>query len=336
MKKLRFLVKCYKLMMPGFKKPLGVPALIHPNSSDVYEFKRVNGEWVFPVKIPLQDGEYVGVTIAGKNYHLHKLKAETFLAKPRDCNEKLIVNHKDGDKSNNKVSNYEWVTYSGNIIHAYKTGLRTDNISGRAYDIIDGKEYEFYSYSDLSQQLGLHSSYLSYYMKKQRDYPFRRRYVIVLDGQSRPEITKDDIWKAGVGSEMPIRVFDTLNNSETTFSSFTSMKKTLNVIYAQRERLIPGKDFIFGKGRHIVTVLTEYDEIMDAFANDPNYVNRDHSHLSGIVKRNRVKVVYPNGEVKVFDDANCAAKDLGSTDAALSKRIHSFNGHWKGHVLSYV
>ena len=333
MKELRKLSKWYKSKMLGYKKPIGVPALIHPENDNVFELKNVNGKWLHPV--PLQAGEYIGVTIAGKNYHLHRLKAETFLPKPDEYKGKLIVNHKDGDKTNNMVSNYEWTDYSGNILHAYQNGLRSDNFSGKAYDIIDGCVYEFYSYANLSSQLGINAGYISYYMKKKRDYPFRRRYVVVLTGCDYPDITKDDIWKAGVGSEMPIRVLDTIENKTMIFSSFTSMKKTLKLNYGQRERFVAGKTYSFGKGRHIVTVLTEYDEIMEAFKTDPNYIDRDYKHLDYVTPRNKVEVKFPDGSIKVFSDVNQAAIYLGSTYAALTKRIHSFNGEWKGHVLKY-
>jgi hypothetical protein len=51
---------------------------------------------------------------------VHRVVAEAFIPNPQG---KRCVNHKDGNKLNNNVSNLEWVTYSENTTHAFKTGL---------------------------------------------------------------------------------------------------------------------------------------------------------------------------------------------------------------------
>ena len=53
---------------------------------------------------------------------IHRLVALTFLPNPDN---KRTVNHKDGNKLNNHVSNLEWATYQENNKHAISTGLRT-------------------------------------------------------------------------------------------------------------------------------------------------------------------------------------------------------------------
>jgi hypothetical protein len=47
---------------------------------------------------------------------VHRLVAENFIKKPLH---KSIVNHKDGNRSNNCVDNLEWCTQSENVIHAF-------------------------------------------------------------------------------------------------------------------------------------------------------------------------------------------------------------------------
>lgn len=50
-----------------------------------------------------------------KSFNVHRLVAETFLERPERTTE---VNHKDGNKWNNDLSNLEWVTQKENMNHA--------------------------------------------------------------------------------------------------------------------------------------------------------------------------------------------------------------------------
>lgn len=51
---------------------------------------------------------------------IHRLVAESFV----DTNDaSLQINHIDGDKTNNRFDNLEWVTASENMRHAYDNGL---------------------------------------------------------------------------------------------------------------------------------------------------------------------------------------------------------------------
>jgi hypothetical protein len=68
---------------------------------------------------------YLIVFVAGKWEKqrcnlIHQLVAKTFLPNPES---KPQVNHKDGNKLNNSVTNLEWMTHQENIQHAWDTGL---------------------------------------------------------------------------------------------------------------------------------------------------------------------------------------------------------------------
>lgn len=111
----------------------------------------------------LTNSGYIGYTLKNKNksksVHLHRLLAEYFIDNPNNLPE---VNHIDGDKLNNKLSNLEWVNKSENSLHAYKLGLKKsnfkptekgeDNPNSKLTQVIVNKIRELYSSGNYSQR----------------------------------------------------------------------------------------------------------------------------------------------------------------------------------------
>lgn len=87
------------------------------SAGDVYGYKRGRRR----LKLHANNSGYFLVTLH-RNYQrvtfpVHRLVAQTFLGHSRKC-----VNHKDGNKQNNKVNNLEWCTHAENIRHALRHG----------------------------------------------------------------------------------------------------------------------------------------------------------------------------------------------------------------------
>jgi hypothetical protein len=74
-----------------------------------------------------------------KTYKVHKLVVKTFLD---NYDDKLVVNHIDGDKTNSKLSNLECISQSENVKHAIKNKLYVPNYSfGKNNNFDDEEEF---------------------------------------------------------------------------------------------------------------------------------------------------------------------------------------------------
>ena len=76
-------------------------------------YPRINFATVTPSGSPAQ-----------RKHMVHRIVAAAFVPRPPGSD---VVNHLDGVKDNNLPSNLEWTTSSGNLAHAFKTRLRTQD-----------------------------------------------------------------------------------------------------------------------------------------------------------------------------------------------------------------
>jgi HNH endonuclease/NUMOD4 motif-containing protein len=91
---------------------------IRCGSYEVSNLGRVRNAKTGRIKVQYRIGAgYRGVGLFRKEQaSVHRLVAEAFLG----LEPGLEVNHIDGDKANNRVTNLEWVTHSTNQRHAYR------------------------------------------------------------------------------------------------------------------------------------------------------------------------------------------------------------------------
>lgn len=105
------------------------------------DFKRRKKHYSIRIIAPYQNGKGYNIIRTTENgntkyYQLHRAVLMTF--SPIEGMNDLQVNHKDGNKSNNKLSNLEWCTCKENIEHAIRMGLWDLTINVSMYSL-DGE-----------------------------------------------------------------------------------------------------------------------------------------------------------------------------------------------------
>lgn len=151
-------------------------AKIINNNSDYYIFK--DGR-IFSyrsmkfIKPHIARNGYINICLHGmssqKNFSIHRLIAQAFIPNPEN---KPEVNHIDGNRSNNKISNLEWCTRSENGLHAYAVNKRSHPMTG-LLGINNKKSKIVYAYkngvcvdaffglSDAQRKTGISSGHIS-------------------------------------------------------------------------------------------------------------------------------------------------------------------------------
>lgn len=127
-----------------------------------------------------KDNGYIRCTLNSKDKRedkfIHRLVAEAFIPNPEN---KAEVNHIDGDKTNNHVSNLEWNTRSENGIHKYQV-LGCKNGSEKLVKVTNIETKEFFEFESISKAedfiIGKRTTALNYCLRKNKLY--QKKYKV--------------------------------------------------------------------------------------------------------------------------------------------------------------
>jgi len=128
---------------------------------------------------------YKGDGSKGKSLTVHRLVAKTYFPNPDNLPE---VNHKDGNKRNNRADNLEWKTRSGNAMHARESGIMNTHKKAVYQMDMDGNIIkEFESIKQASDQTGIHNRSINPTCKGRRHQAGGYRWRYVSDENWQPQ-----------------------------------------------------------------------------------------------------------------------------------------------------
>ena len=102
-----------------------------------------------------------------KMVYVHIIVAQTFIKHDDECN---IVNHIDGNKTNNRIENLEWCNDSENLLHSYQCLNRESSKHGAkkvdifVYDTFNDSTEHYKSKSEASMCIGLSPTQIGRYL----------------------------------------------------------------------------------------------------------------------------------------------------------------------------
>lgn len=111
------------------------------------------------IKPAVNKNGYQHLSLDCKDYRVHRLVAQAFIKNPNNYRD---VNHKNGNKLDNRVSNLEWVSHSQNEIHkiyVLKKSGKFIRPMRKVLCVETGKKYE--SIASACRDLGIKTSHIS-------------------------------------------------------------------------------------------------------------------------------------------------------------------------------
>lgn len=245
----------------------------------------------------------------------HRLLAIVFKHPGTDI-QKLEVNHINGIKGSDALTNLEWVTRQGNIEHAGMMGLTPKCLPMQARNVLTGEVFSYPSSAACGRMLGItkDSTNLRARTNGKRVFPEMYQYRRGISSKPWPIPTEEDIRTAKLGVLIAVQMRDVLTGNVLTFDSLTDLAKYLKIsvpaastwLARPNQPVLPG--YIQLKR---ATDLTPWRPIVDAVL-----------ELSGSTCNRSVVVIdSKTGQVGQFESAVKCAIARGITPTALNYRL---------------
>lgn len=276
---------------------------------------------------------------------IHRLVATTFI--PNTDSKKIFVNHIDGDKQNNRVSNLEWVTPSENCTHAYQTGLRPDNKHVLAKNIDTGEILEFKTIWECGRHFKTNGGTIHRILNKPQIRPFKLKYDLTLKGNEFNGFTKDDV--VMLEEKGTNRLVIAINKDNENDSIIFSNNKVAAAKFGGSPALINWYIGCNGAGefknlykgyrwyylRDYSKTREKTDKLIEQSVKELEPYKFNMNPANKKPKKLRITNL-ETGETQVWDSIKAYAHSKGIKSNSLEKRILMNNGIIQGFKYDYI
>lgn len=204
------------------------------------------------------------------NRTIHLLVAEAFLNSGKYANENnMQINHIDGNKANNHMSNLEEVTGTENVNHAHTNSLYTYNIRVTVRDIRSNTITAYRSLRELARYLKVSLNYLKPRIIISTKYPILDRYVFDIDYK------KYINYISTIKNEKTIYVYSHITAEHYVLTSFSQISILFGISYINiSKKLTKYPDIQYYVGGYTFS-LNELTNVLKTITKDNALSERD-------------------------------------------------------------